>query len=233
MNFPITFGLPQIILMLLVILGIGLFISSVMSLRRYRVEKYIDEYGRRRILRRRHYRWGRSVSGVALLLVAVVLLWLTTLAQTYIGLTGEVRAASVHATPITNMPHMMSVELTQYDSNQQPISKETYVVNGDEWMLQANFIEFHPWLNIFGLHSGYKLTRLEGRFDDPDMERHHEHTVIVLNGGDDDFFKTVKKQSWYSPFVKGMYGTATFLPADGKTYNIMVSQDTIKPVPAK
>jgi hypothetical protein len=88
-------------------------------------------------------------------------------------------------------------------------------------------------MNIVGIHSGYKLTRLEGRFDDPNMEANAKHTVIVLNGGDDQFFKTVQEQAWVSPVVQAAYGNAVFLAADGKTYNVFVSQTGLYAQPAK
>jgi hypothetical protein len=71
------------------------------------------------------------------------------------------------------------------------VSDKTYLVTGDEWMLEGDIIKFPTWLNIVGLHSGYKLTRLEGRYNDPNLELRGKRTVITLNGGDDNFFKTV------------------------------------------
>lgn len=234
MNFPVEAGLPQIIFFLIFILGIGLIISSAMSLRPGRVERLLDKHGNiRHRRRRRRFRWGHGSSGMVILLVGIGLLWLASLMQAYAGLTHEITAARVHATPITNTKiPQMSLELTLYDQNNHPTSTNTYIINGDEWMVQSVFIEVQPWLGVVGLHSGYKLTRLEGMFSDADLERHQEKTVIDLNGGEDNFFKTVKVDSWYSRFVKGVYGSATFLPADGKTYNIKVSQDAIKAEPA-
>jgi hypothetical protein len=127
----------------------------------------------------------------------------------------------------------MSVEITLYDKNGHQTSDNTYAVAGDEWMLQGDIVKFPAWLNILGLHSGYKLTRLEGRFDDPNLERNAKHTVIVLNGGDDQFFKTVQEQAWTSPFVQAAYGSGVFLAPDGKSYNVLVSQTGLLAEPAK
>src|SRR5436853_282281 len=82
---------------------------------------------------------------------------------------------------------------------------------GDEWMLQGDIIKFPTWLNILGLHSGYKLTRLEGRYDDPKLESNSRHVVVTLNGGDDNFFKTMQGQAWVSPVIQAAYGNAVFL----------------------
>ncbi|HLI09667.1 MAG TPA: hypothetical protein VKV40_24100 [Ktedonobacteraceae bacterium] len=242
MTVPIVLGAPQIILLIVGLIGLILLISSLTSLahlfhRRQELEEggEREEY-RRKLERYRHrhrFKWGRGMLGLVLLVIAICLLWLATLTQTYLGLTGDIRVAQVRATPVANEQHEMFVELILYNKDGQQTSDNTYLVAGDEWMLQGDIIKFPSWLNILGLHSGYKLTRLEGRFDDPNLERHATHTVIVLNGGDDQFFKTVQEQAWSSPFIQAAYGNGVFLAPDGKTYNVYVSQTGLYAEPAK
>ena len=250
MNIPVTFGWPQFLLLLIGIVGLGLLISGAMGLsRRYNSRGREDEdnerreereeedrkFGRRSGYRRhrRHFRWGRGIAGLILVLLALSILWLTLLVQTYLGLTNDIKVARVHATKVGNIPHMMSVDLTLYDQNGHQTSEQTYVINGDEWMLQGDVIKFPTWLNIVGLHSGYKLTRLEGRYDDPNLEGSSKHVVVTLNGGDDNFFKTVQQQAWTSPIVQAAYGSSTFLMPDGKTYDVLVSQTGLYAAPEK
>lgn len=153
--------------------------------------------------------------------------------QSYLGLTSEIPVARVRATHLSNEPHKMIVEVTLFDSNGQPGESQSYSVLGDEWMLQATVIRFPDWMNILGLHSGYKLTRLEGRYDDIEMERNAERTVVELNGGDDGFFKTVQQQAWTSPFVTAAYGNGVFLAPDNKTYEVRMSQTGLTAIPVK
>lgn len=237
MNIPITIGLPQIILFGIALLGVVLLISFAAKLIRGERRRYDDEDAEsRKFGRRRHYhsfKVGRLVSGIILLLLAFSLLWLTLLIQTYVGLTSDIEVAKVHATSIANVPHLMSVELTLYNQNGSQASDKTYLVNGDEWMLEGDIIKFPTWLNIVGLHSGYKLTRLEGRYNDPNLELTGKRTVITLNGGDDNFFKTVQQQAWVSPIIQAAYGNAVFLAADGKTYDVYVSQTGLYATPQK
>jgi hypothetical protein len=224
MTIPITFGLPQVILFIIGLVGLILLISMFTGLIiGEEVEREEGERGRKYI-RRRRFRAGRGLSGIILLLIAISLLWATFLVQSYLGLTANVMVARVHATSIANLPHLMSVEIILYDKNGHQTSDNTYGVMGDEWELQGDIIKFPTWLNIVGLHTGYKLTRLEGRYDDPNLERNNKHTVVVLNGGDDNFFKTAQSQTWLSPFIEASYGNAVILPADGRTYNVLVSQ---------
>lgn len=244
MTIPILIGWPQVLLILIGIVGLGLLISAGMGLSRRFASREMDEeedenetrkFGRSRPYRRhRRFRWGRSIVGVMLVLLALSLLWLTLLVQTYLSLTSDIKVARVHATPVANSDHLMSVDLTLYDQNGHQTSEETYVINGDEWMLQGDIIKFPTWLNILGLHSGYKVTRLEGRFDSPNLESTSKHIVTQLNGGDDNFFQTVQQQAWTSPIVQAAYGSSTFVPADNnKTYDVYVSQIGLYAQPEK
>lgn len=232
MNFPLQVGWPQVCLLLIAAIGIALLISSVLSLGRRRMHTYKDEDGVVRTHSRRHFRFGRGLGGILLLVVAILLLWVSTLVQSYLGLTGEIKVAHVHATSIANAPHQMSVDVTLYDGNGHVASDNSYLVQGDEWMVQGDIVKFPAWLNVVGLHSGYKLTRLEGRFDDPNMERTAQHTVVELNGGDDNFFKTTHTQkAWFGPFVDAAYGNAVFQA--GGTFDVFATQDALiaRPTP--
>lgn len=230
MTTPIQVGLPQIVLFVIGVLGVGLLISSLMSLSggRREMELFEDEYGhqyRRWRRKRRRFGWKRSISGVFLLMVALGLLWIATSVQAYLGLTSDIKVATVQASQFTGTnPPQMAVRLTTFDDQGKQLDSKMYQLNGDLWLLKGDMVKFPTWMNIFGIHSGYKLTQLEGMYSDPNLESNNKHTVIVLNGGDDNFFKTVYKQAWSSPFVDAAYGSATFLPADDHVYDIYVSQ---------
>ena len=226
MNIPFNFGLPQITMILIGLAGLWLFITAASGLLRRSGDMDEDEferYKRTGVIPRRRFRFKRGISGILLIFVAVSLLWLTFLVQYYLGLTGNIRVAQIRAS--SPSPHQMNIELVLYDSNGHQLSDHNYSVQGDEWMLQADFIKFPTWLNVIGFHSGYKITRLEGLYQDPNLERNSKHTVVELNGGEDGFFTTMRTQKfWFSPFVDAYYGNAAFAPADG-TYDIFASQD--------
>jgi len=242
MNFPFQFGLPQIILLFIAICGFLLFVYAVHSLLRgeklykLRSEEEKEMYRQHgRLPRRRRLRWQHGISGILLLFIAISLLWMTFLIQNYLGLTGNIEVAQVRAVTVSNAdPHapQMSVELTLLDQNGHTTSDQTYLVLGNEWMIQGDIIKFADWLNVVGLHSGYKLTRLEGRYDDPNLEANAKHTVVTLNGGDDGFFQHTQGNNWYSGFVQAQYGNAVFQSADSSLYNIFVSQTGLYAVKA-
>ncbi|MFC4126476.1 hypothetical protein [Nocardia rhizosphaerae] len=209
MSFPVTFGLAQIGLLALLALAIALLVWAALAFRRRR--------GATAVL-------GRAVPGLALLLVATLLLWIATLLQTYLGLTGEITAAHVVAKPVADQSDQLEVELTLYDDEGAVDTRTTQRIEGNLWVLQANIVELHPWVNALGFHSGYKITRLYGqRLDGKATRQDH----IFLNGGDRDFFEDMNEKSWYtSPFVRSAYGNAVI--ATPGEYDVIISRDAIK-----
>jgi hypothetical protein len=120
----------------------------------------------------------------------------------------------------------MSVQVILYAGSGYVTSESTYLLQGDEWMVQGDIIKFPAWLNVLGLHAGYKLTHLEGRYDDITLENTAQHTAISLNGGDDTFFQTTSThRQWFAPFVDAAYGNAVF-QAPG-SIDVFASQDAL------
>ncbi|QLY30695.1 hypothetical protein [Nocardia huaxiensis] len=212
MVFPVTFGWIQVVLIALGVIALALLVTAVLKARKV---------GWRVIA-------GRGMAAVSLVLVAVVILWITTLLQAFLGLTGEVKAAHIVATPIAGQEHMLDVELTLFGDKSHDEQKLNYKVEGDLWVLQANIVELEPWVNALGFNSGYKITRLYGqRLDGIATKQNH----IFLNGGDGDFFDDMKSESWYTkPFVRSAYGNAVIATAGN--YDVFISRDAIKTRPA-
>ena len=225
MAYPQQFGLPQILLAVLAVCALLLLLSSVLRLRRV---KRFDDYGARAPRKRRlRLKPVRAISGLTLLVVALLMFWFITLVQTYLGLTGEVKAAHVVATPTSNTEHSLNVDLTLYDEKGNTQSRQTYQVEGDMWALQADIVELNHWVNVLGVHSGYKVTRLFGERVDGVSPTQHQ---IMLNGGDGSFFTDIRNHKWWSkPFVRSAYGNAV-ISAPGE-FDVYVSQDAIKARP--
>jgi hypothetical protein len=229
MNIPLQIGWPQVILLLIGLAGLWLFITAGWSLLnpgRFSSAEEKERYRRTGYAPRRRIKIWRGLSGILLLAVAISLLWVTFLVQSYLGLTGEIKVAHIRATSIANVAHQMSVEVMLYDGNGHVTSDNTYLIKGDEWMVQGDIIKFPAWLNIVGLHAGYKLTRLEGRYDDINLENTAPHTAVALNGGDDGFFRTTyTHKQWFAPFVDAAYGNAVF-QAPG-SFDVYATQDAL------
>ncbi|SLJ35971.1 Uncharacterised protein [Mycobacteroides abscessus subsp. abscessus] len=136
-----------------------------------------------------------------LLVVAVLLLWFATVLQTYLGLTGEIKAAHAVVTPVDGADHQLEVDLTLYGDEDTPERRETFRVQGDLWVLQANIVELEPWVNALGFH-----------------------------GEDRDFFEDMRDGAWWTdPFVRSAYGNAVI--ATPGEYDVYISRDAIKTRP--
>jgi hypothetical protein len=223
MTYPQQFGPLQVVLAVLAVGAVVLLLSSVVGRRRVLRSSY-DPAIQAPPRRRRRIRPGRAISGLALLIVSILVLWFVTLVQTYLGLTGEVKAAHVAATPIGNATHSLNVDLTLYDDKGNTQSRQTYELEGDMWVLQADIVELHHWVNVLGVHSGYKVTRLFGERLDGVSPTQHQ---ILLNGGDETFFAAMHDRKWWTkPFVRSAYGNAVVsAPGD---FDVYISQDAIK-----
>ena len=229
MNIPVQIGWPQLILLLIGLVGLLLFITAglgLLSPGKFLSEEEKERYHRTGYLPRRRFKVWRGLSGILLLAVAISLLWVTFLVQSYLGLSGEIKVAHIRATTIANVAHQMSVEVMLYDQQGHVTSDNTYLIQGDEWMMQGDIIKFPAWLNVVGLHAGYKLTRLEGRYDDIHLENTAPHTAVPLNGGDDTFFQTTyMHKQWFGPFVDAAYGNAVFqVPG---SFDVFATQDAL------
>ncbi|WP_278263781.1 hypothetical protein [Nocardia sp. AG03] len=209
MSFPVTFGFAQVCLLVVLALAVALLVRAALLATRRR--------GLKPVL-------GHAFPGTVLLLVAVLLLWIATLLQTYLGLTGEIKAAHVVAKPVAGQQHQLDLVLTEFDEDGTAGTPTTYRVEGDLWALQANIVELEPWVNALGFHSGYKLSRLFGqRLDGQSPAQDH----IFLHGGDRDFFEDMNNDRWFtSPFIRSTYGNATI--ATPGEYDVYISRDAIK-----
>jgi hypothetical protein len=234
MNYPIQPSWPLAIIVitggLALLLAIS-FIAGIVS----RKQKLADKYGNTRYRRLpRIFRWHHLSGSLIMLLIAILLFWIVSAAQAYLELTGKILVAHVRATPVhnpsSNVP-MLSVNLTSYDHNGNPTAETTYVLNGDEVYIGGDVIQYQSWLNILGYHSGYKLTKLEGMYSDVNLEEHAQHTVQILNGGDDDFFNMAYHKGLNSFAVTAAYKNGSTVPTNGIGYNICASQDAIVPQP--
>lgn len=159
----------------------------------------------------------------SLILLAIGLVTCAILATSFVmaGYTSNVLVAKVVAMPVVNAQNELSVDV-QLSGAQE----KAYLVVGNEWMLQGDVLKVSGLLTMAGLHSGYKLTRLEGRFDDPKMEANSKHTVVTLSGGDDGVWQAAHTfSSVLAPFIDAEYGNAVF--AGVGTWDVYVSNTSL------
>ena len=103
---------------------------------------------------------------------------------------------------------------------------QVFMMNGDEWQLDARVLKWKGWANLLGLDAQYRLERLSGRYRDIDQERAAPRSVYGLsdNPGIDLWVWAQEHPTWL-PFVDSVYGSATYLPmVDGGRFQVSLTQ---------
>jgi hypothetical protein len=84
---------------------------------------------------------------------------------------------------------------------------------GDEIYVDARIIKWHPRANVIGLHTGYELDRVGGRYQAIKDEREAERTVHALGRERAiDLYALHRRFAFLGPVFDTEYGSATFVP---------------------
>ncbi len=187
-------------------------------------------YSERRPHRSRWLSW-LILCILVILGLLVLVFWLVAhfMMLPYSEFSHPTRIAQVHVIP-AHIPHRMSIELTLFANDGHQISDTMYGLNGDEWRLEGDIITSPEALNFIGLYSGYKLTQLDSRYDPDASGSYATSPAMILNGGDDGFFKALYDN--HTPVVQANKLYSIYLPADGKIYNIVVTQTGLSVEPS-
>lgn len=94
--------------------------------------------------------------------------------------------------------------------------EETFALAGDELYVDAHILKWKPIANLLGLHTGYELDRVAGRYVDLQDERSNERTIFGLAQEKPvDMFNLRRRYALFTPLLDAEYGSATFVPASG------------------
>src|SRR5260370_6916922 len=100
MNIPFQIGWPQVLLIIIGLVGLWLFITAGVGLLSPRSSMGEDEkerYARTGYLPRRGFRVIRGLSGIVLLALPISLLCTPFLVHTYLAFTGHIKLPHIHA----------------------------------------------------------------------------------------------------------------------------------------
>jgi hypothetical protein len=57
---------------------------------------------------------------------------------------------------------------------------QTFIINGDQWMLEGDIIKWDSWLNFLGIHTRYRLSRIRGRYLNTEEEIEKTPSIFSL-----------------------------------------------------
>ncbi|RCK51615.1 hypothetical protein TH25_07910 [Thalassospira profundimaris] len=142
-----------------------------------------------------------SLFAIVLLSVALALS-IFGIVLTYTRLTDEVPVATVTFEPVGKEEFNAYLRLPGEDIPRK------YVIYGDQFRMDAQFVKLKPWANILGMDARYRLERLEGRFSDIEAQNSGQHRAYNLAS---KYSGSVS--SWLVPWnflVDAEYGSSTY-----------------------
>ena len=97
-------------------------------------------------------------------------------------------------------------------------------------------LKWSPKINIIGVHTLHKITRLRGRYLTVEKELHMPSSVYEINFGTDSLWLLLYKYQRFFPFVEAVYGNSAYTFPDAKSQFLIyvtTSGYIIKKIPIK
>lgn len=185
--------------------------------------------GGKQLLQRHVIRAGfQGGMGLGLAGVAAITGSLGLNAYGYQRLTWEAPVAEVHV--LQPLAKGWLVTLTEPDSNLGATSKE-YLLEGDQWRLEANVIKWDSWANVLGLDTQYRLERLSGRYQNAADSRNNRGSAYDLSQDEPQLLDKIPSK--WRPWVDSQYGNGVYMPLRaGARYTVSITQSGLIARPA-
>jgi len=173
-------------------LGLASLVLLVMAVRAFRGRRWMGSMG-------------SAGTGILFLSLAALAAILGVSTQGYRALTLEEVAATVTTVPTGPRQFQAFVEF--------PDGRDTTLhVMGDQLLVDANILKWHPLANVLGVHTQYELDRLGGRYLEIEDERSAPRTVHSLKRDKPvDLFHLARRYTLLALLVDTEYGSATYI----------------------
>ena len=107
----------------------------------------------------------------------------------------------------------------------QNCKKTSYIIQGDEWQVDARIIKWHGWANLLGLDASFQLDRISGRYHNIEQQRIQLPSVFTLETKRDYDLWALKKKYQWLPWLDAKYGQSVFLAMkNAQSYQVYMSQ---------
>jgi hypothetical protein len=84
--------------------------------------------------------------------------------------------------------------------------------------VDAHILKWEPIVNVLGLHTGYELDRIAGRYTELEDEQTKRRTVYSLAKDKPvNMFDLARRFRVFERFVDAEYGSATFAPTSERS----------------
>lgn len=174
----------------------------------------------------------RMFASGCVVLFGVSLFMIALFVGAYDGFTREEPVARIQCLPVEGLDYDMILRFVPLQGGKEGVPG-VFRLNGDQWAVGGHILQWHPWLNMLGLHTGYRLTRVEGRYIDAEEESSGGRSVYDLGE-----LRTQALWHWLYrhyediPLVKAVYGnTAYTFPERDVTFVVRVTLSGFKVAP--
>jgi len=162
----------------------------------------------------------QGLSGLSLGLSGLLSLSITANLYSYDRLTHEQAVAKLTFHQVGEQQFQLEI------TYENKVEKESYLLRGDEWQMDARIIKWHGWAQLLGLNTQYRLERISGSYSNIDEELTKKRSVYALSNRDEiDYWALMKEYKKWLPWVDAYYGSATYLlMEDNASYSVSLTQ---------
>jgi len=174
-----------------------------------------------------------KVLGSACVFVSgLFLLMLFLFAQTYEAFTREKAVARIQCAPVEELDYEMVLRFVPLEGGREGFPR-LFRLNGDQWAVGGHILQWHPWLSLLGIHTGYKITRIEGRYLKAEDESAEPRTVYDMGDSRTQLiWHWLYRHHQEIPLVNAVFGnTAYTFPEKDQTFVVTVTHSGFKVAP--
>ena len=148
----------------------------------------------------------------------------------YQRLTHESVIADIYLRQLQPQKYQLSLSYSNADEDQH-----YYVLEGDQWQLDARILKWKGWANLLGLDSFYQLERLSGRYSQIQQARSSKVSMHDMTRPPRglDIWKLKQLMRDKLGFVDALFGQSVYMPMlDGAHFQVSVGQSglLVRPV---
>ncbi|HPF73350.1 MAG: hypothetical protein H7A20_10945 [Rhodanobacteraceae bacterium] len=175
--------------------------------------------GTRRCLRQRRHMAAtrRVIVGLLMMALGLALIALGLSISGYSRLFAESTVADIRIEKLGEQQFVVHLDLGRDDQRR-------YLVNGDEWRIEARVIRWKELPSVMGVPPLYRMDRLSGRYTDATQEMEAPRSVYSLSqGAVPDLWSLRRQNPKWLPWVDADIGSGVYLPMiDGAHYVVSI-----------
>jgi hypothetical protein len=165
-----------------------------------------------------------ALLSACLVLFGLFVLTLVMFSQTYEVFTREKPVARIQCVPVEGRDYTMVLRFAPITAGKMG-EASLYRLTGDQWVIGGHILRWHPWLNLLGLHTGYRITRLEGRYLEAEDQTTEARTVYDVGEWHmQPIWQWLYQHHEDIPWVKTAYGNTVYaFPDKDKVFVLAVT----------